>query len=181
MTPTHYLRPLLAPRSVALVGASERPGSLGRIVFENLIAGAFVGGAVISRFGIWHALLWLGVLQVVSNVGYAIAASSAVSHPMFYSVVIIENFCGGLGTAAFLAFLMSVCDREHAATQYAMLSAAFALTRFVIGSFSGILAQDFGYAKYFWLTVILGIPGLLLVPLIRNADLMATTVNATEV
>lgn len=146
-----------------------------------LIAGAFVGGAVISRFGIWQALLWLAVLQVVSNVGYAIAASSAASHPMFYSVVIIENFCGGLGTAAFLAFLMSVCDREYAATQYAMLSAAFALTRFVIGSFSGILAEDLGYAKYFWLTMILGVPGLLLVPLIRNADLMATRVNATEV
>src|SRR6516165_10585094 len=39
----HYLRPLLAPKSVALVGASERPGSLGRIVFENLLAGRFSG------------------------------------------------------------------------------------------------------------------------------------------
>ncbi|TMH66725.1 MAG: hypothetical protein E6H48_10660, partial [Betaproteobacteria bacterium] len=39
----HYLRPLLAPRSVALVGASERPGSLGRVVYENLLAGEFAG------------------------------------------------------------------------------------------------------------------------------------------
>jgi len=139
-----------------------------------LIAGAFIGGAVISRFGIFHALLWLGILQVASNVGYAIAAAHPASDAMFYSVVIIENFCSGLGTAAFLAFLMAVCDREHAATQYAMLSAAFAATRFLIGSFSGYLASGFGYANYFWLTVALGVPGLLLVPLIRNDDLVAS-------
>src|SRR5512141_1729358 len=39
----HYLRPLLRPDSVALVGASERAGSLGRVVYENLLAGGFDG------------------------------------------------------------------------------------------------------------------------------------------
>jgi acetyltransferase len=39
----HYLRPLLSPDAVALVGASEREGSLGRVVFENLLAGGFKG------------------------------------------------------------------------------------------------------------------------------------------
>ncbi len=43
MAPSHYLRPLLAPDSVALVGASERPGSLGRVVYENMLAGEFKG------------------------------------------------------------------------------------------------------------------------------------------
>jgi PAT family beta-lactamase induction signal transducer AmpG len=138
-----------------------------------LIAGAFAGGAFISRFGIWRALLFLGVLQVISNAGYALAAPASPSREIFYTVVIIENFCGGLGTAAFLAFLMAVCDREHAATQYALLSAAFAFTRFVIGSVSGVLAERMGYASYFWLTMVLGIPGLLLVPLIRGEELLA--------
>ena len=146
-----------------------------------LIIGAFIGGAVISRFGIFHALFWLGILQVLSNAGYAIAAARPASDPMFFSVVIIENFCSGLGTAAFLAFLMAVTEREHAATQYAMLSAAFALTRFAIGSVSGILAERMGYTSYFWLTLILGIPGLLLVLLIRKDDLVATPVAASEV
>lgn len=41
--PPHYLAPLLAPRSVAVVGASGRPGSLGRVVYENLLAGGFQG------------------------------------------------------------------------------------------------------------------------------------------
>ena len=138
-----------------------------------LILGAFAGGAFISRFGIWRALLVFGVLQMVSNGGYAIAASSPASRDLFYGVVIIENFCGGLGTAAFLAFLMAVCDRQFAATQYAFLSAAFAFTRFVIGTLSGLLAQEMGYANYFWLTMALGLPGLLLVPLIRHETLLA--------
>src|SRR4051812_47295552 len=43
MTIHHYLRPLVAPTSVAMVGASERPGSLGRIVYENMLAGDFKG------------------------------------------------------------------------------------------------------------------------------------------
>jgi PAT family beta-lactamase induction signal transducer AmpG len=136
---------------------------------------------VISSFGIFQALLWLGFLQVASNIGYAIAASRPSSDAMFYSVVIVENFCSGLGTAAFLAFLMAVCDREYAATQYAMLSAAFAATRFLIGSFSGVLAEGFGYANYFWLTVFLGVPGLLLLPLIRKDDLVASPVSSAEV
>lgn len=136
-----------------------------------LIAGAFTGGAFISRIGIWRSLLVLGLVQVASNAGYAIAAAQQPSDAVFYAVVIIENFCSGLGTAAFLSFLMAICDREYAATQYALLTAVFALSRFVIGSFSGLLAQNLGYTTYFWLTLILGIPGLLLVPLIRNAEL----------
>ena len=138
-----------------------------------LIAGAFTGGAFISRFGIWRALLFLGILQVASNAGYAVAAASPSTQPMLYGVVILENFCGGLGTAAFLAFLMAICDREYAATQYALLSAAFAFTRFVVGSFSGVLAERMGYTSYFWLTLVLGIPALLLVPLIRGEELLA--------
>jgi MFS transporter, PAT family, beta-lactamase induction signal transducer AmpG len=146
-----------------------------------LIAGAFTGGAVVSRFGIWHALMWLGIAQVLSNAGYAIAAATNPSHQMFYTVVIVENFCGGLGTAAFLSFLMAICDKEYAATQYALLSAAFAFTRFVIGSFSGLLAQNLGYTTYFWITLFLGLPALMLVPFIRNAALLAEKAPLSDV
>jgi PAT family beta-lactamase induction signal transducer AmpG len=81
---------------------------------------------------------------------------------------IVENIGYGLGTGAFLAFLMAICDRERAATEYAMLTAAFGLTRVVIGTPSGWIAHNAGYPAYFWLTVFLGIPGLLLVPFVRE-------------
>ncbi|HET7712577.1 MAG TPA: MFS transporter [Thermoanaerobaculia bacterium] len=137
-----------------------------------LIAGAFVGGAFVSRYGIYKALLWLGLAQVLSNIGYAIAASSTASRPVMYSVAMVENFCGGLGTAAFLAYLMSICDREHAATQYAMLSALFALARTLIGTVSGVAADQLGYVQYFWLTLAFGIPGLALLPLVKREMLV---------
>nr|MCU0232966.1 hypothetical protein [Thermoanaerobaculales bacterium] len=70
-------------------------------------------------------------------------------------------------TAAFLSFLMNLCDREHAATQYAILSALFALTRDVAGAFTGIGVEQFGYAAFFALTTALALPALALLPLIR--------------
>jgi PAT family beta-lactamase induction signal transducer AmpG len=168
------LVPMVKPFWVDKGYSDAEIGTVTTVVgLSALIIGAFTGGAFLSRFGIWRALFWLGLLQIVSNAGYAMAAAGDASRPMFYAVVIVENFCSGLGTAAFLAFLMAICDREYAATQYALLTATFAAMRFMIGTASGVLAERLGYTSYFWLTMILGIPGLLLVPLIRNDALDA--------
>lgn len=79
-----------------------------------------------------------------------------------------ESFTQGLGTAAFLSFLMNLCNREHAATQYAFLSAAFSLSRDVAGALSGFGVEAMGYPGYFTLTAFLAVPGLLLLPLVRS-------------
>ncbi|HXG58995.1 MAG TPA: MFS transporter [Thermoanaerobaculia bacterium] len=163
------LVPMVKPFWVDAGYSAAEIGSVTTILgISLLIAGAFAGGAVVSRKGIWFALVGLGILAMISNVGYAVAAMIPVTRTVMYTVVIFENFTSGLGTAAFLAFLMSICDREHAATQFAMLSALFALARTVIGSFSGVLADALGYAPYFWITVALGVPALLFLPLIRG-------------
>ncbi|HWW61213.1 MAG TPA: MFS transporter, partial [Thermoanaerobaculia bacterium] len=138
-----------------------------------LIAGVFVGGVFVTRFGIYRGLLWLGVAQMISNVGYALLAASTAGRPAFYTVGIIEYFTGGLGTTAFLAFLMAICDREFAATQYAMLSAVFALSRSLAGTASGWAVDRIGYVSYFWITVALALPGLALGALLRNVPLVA--------
>ena len=39
----HYLRPLVSPASVAMVGATDRDGSVGRVAFANLLGGGFTG------------------------------------------------------------------------------------------------------------------------------------------
>jgi PAT family beta-lactamase induction signal transducer AmpG len=82
---------------------------------------------------------------------------------------LFENFAAGLGTAAFLAFLMSVCERRYAATQFALLTAAYALSRWAAGVVSGVLAERFGYANYFFFTFLMGLPAYGLLPWIRNA------------
>ena len=81
---------------------------------------------------------------------------------------VIESITQGLGTAAFLSFLMNVCDRTHAATQYALLAATFSLSRDVAGAFSGIGVEALGYPVYFTVTAGLAIPALLLLPWLKG-------------
>lgn len=141
------------------------------------ILGAIAGGAFVSRFGIYRSLVVLGLVQMLSNLAYAIVAMTDAGRSGLYTAAVIETFCGGLGTAAFLSFLMSICDRDHAATEYAMLSALFAVGRTAAVTLSGVLAQQLGFAPYYWLTAVLALPGLALLPLIR-ARLSASATTA---
>jgi len=127
------------------------------------IAGAIAGGAIVARIGIWRSLFWLGIAQCLSNLGYALVATFQAGRWAIYAAAITENIGYGLGTAAFLAFLMSICDRDRAATEYALLSAAYGFTGTIIAAASGYIAKHAGYPAYFWLTVGLGIPALILV------------------
>jgi len=138
--------------------------SLGTVL---TILGALAGGWLTNRYGIFRALLWLGLAQLVSNLGYVVVAAFDLPRESIYVASIIESFTQGLGTAAFLSFLMNLCDKEHAATQYAILSAMFALTRDVAGAFTGIGVESLGYAVFFALTTALALPALALLPLIK--------------
>ncbi|MEO6057977.1 MAG: MFS transporter [Gemmatimonadales bacterium] len=133
------------------------------------LAGAALGGLIATRVGIFHALWSLGLVQLLSSLGYAAAATGASKGPIT-AAALFENFAAGLGTAAFLAFLMSVCERRYAATQFAVLSAVFALSRWAAGLLSGVLAERLGFAGYFLFTFLIGLPAYLLLPRIRNAS-----------
>ncbi len=146
------------------------------------ILGAIAGGFIVSKQGLFKALLWLGLAQMVSNLGYvAVAAldlprgSAALGNlsigpfqGAIYLASLIESFTQGLGTTAFLSFLMSMCDKAHAATQFAMLTAAFSLTRDIAGFFSGMGVDAMGYAPYFGLTALIAVPGLLILPFLKG-------------
>ena len=86
------------------------------------VAGALLGGSFISRYGIFRGVWFLGLLQAVSNLGYSIVQWFDLGRFGLYGASMFESFSGGLGTAAFLAFLMNVCQKEHATVQYAFLS-----------------------------------------------------------
>jgi PAT family beta-lactamase induction signal transducer AmpG len=125
--------------------------------------------------------LWiLGLFQALSNLGYVWAASTLPLAPpgtvqpvehqlLMYSASALESFTGGLGTAAFLAFLMSIVSQRYSAAEYALLSSLFALTRHLAGFASGYGAHYLGYAPYFLLTFFLSFPAYLLLPWIRKA------------
>jgi MFS transporter, PAT family, beta-lactamase induction signal transducer AmpG len=85
-----------------------------------------------------------------------------------YAASALESFTGGLGTAAFLAFLMSLTGKARAATEFAILSSIFAFSRAVAGWAGGLGAQELGYAGYFLLTFGLSFPAYLLLARVRT-------------
>jgi len=128
------------------------------------IVGALAGGALMTRLGLYRALLWFGVLQAVSNFGYWLLALAPVPGlPFMAAVVAVENLCGGLGTAAFVALLMALCRQEFSATQFALLSALSAIGRtYLAGPLTPPLVESLGWPGFFALTVGIAVPGLLL-------------------
>ncbi len=179
------VKPFWLDRGLAVAEIGLVSTSLG---VAATIVGALLGGQLTSRWGIFRALWVLGLAQALSNLGYAavawanpppplIAVASlgealaAIAEParaMIYSASLLESFTGGLGTAAFLAFLMHVCEKEHAAVQYALLSAVFAFSRDVAGAASGWATTRLGYDSYFLLTFALAFPAYTLLPAVRG-------------
>ena len=159
-------RPFWVDRGFTLeeIGGILTPG---RIIAT--VGGAVLGGLVTTKLGIFRGLWTLGLVQALSSLGYAGVASVPASKPLIITAALFENFAHGLGTAAFLAFLMSVCERRYAATQFAVLSALLALSRTLAGGASGVLAERMGYADYFFLTFLLAIPAFALLPWIKHA------------
>ena len=132
------------------------------------IVGALAGGAFISRYGIFRGVWFLGLLQAVSNLSYSLVEWLDLGRFGLYGASMFESVSGGLGTAAFLAFLMNVCDKEHATVQYAFLSSVFSLTGRLIGAVSGLGAEKYGYGNYFAITFLLSMPAYLFLPWVKG-------------
>lgn len=127
------------------------------------IVGGVIGGAFVFRIGILRALLIGGILQAVSNLMFVFQAKIGYSMPVLAVTIGVENITGGIATAAFVAYLSSLCNFAYTATQFALLSSLMAVGRTVLGSFSGLIADTVGdWALYFMLTTVAAIPGLLL-------------------
>lgn len=134
------------------------------------IVGALVGGVVIRKLGTFTSLWVLGLVQALSNLTYWAAALTGAKVPMMYTAAIVEQFTYGLGTAAFLTFLMTLSSKKFAATQFAILTALFRVGGIGAQAVSGVLAERMGYASYFLLTFGLALPAFALLPWLRNAE-----------
>ncbi|MBM4274937.1 MAG: AmpG family muropeptide MFS transporter [Deltaproteobacteria bacterium] len=145
------------------------------------ILGGLLGGIFTSRCGIGPGLWALGLFQAVSNLGYWVAAFPGmtrlvlwqVSLPGLQTPVAIhpiylasqgESLSSGLGSAAFMAFLMSLCDKRFSATQYAFFAMLFGLSGRIMGYLGGWGAKHFGYGNFFFLTFLAALPAFALLP-----------------
>ena len=132
------------------------------------IVGAIAGGAWLARRPLYGALLTFGLLQAVSNLGYWLLSVMPKSYALMTAAIGIENLCGGMGTAAFVAFLMALTDTRFSAAQFALLSALAAVGRVYVGPASGVLVEAYGWPTFFVMTVAAALPGVLLLWWLRR-------------
>ena len=127
-----------------------------------LLAGLVVGGVMVRRIGLMWALLICGVLQAASNLVFALQAVVGSEVWVLMITIGIENATGGMGTAAFIAYLSRLTNVAFTATQYALLSSFMAFGRTVLASPSGWAADTLGWVEFFVLSTVVAIPGLVL-------------------
>jgi PAT family beta-lactamase induction signal transducer AmpG len=132
------------------------------------VSGAFVGGIILTRWPIYRALLWFGVVQALSNLMFVILTLAKKQFLLMAASIFIENFCSGLSTAALLAFMMSLCNRHYTASQFALLSAITMLGRVFLGPVAAALVDNLGWTEFYIWSVILSFPGIIFLLLLRN-------------
>jgi PAT family beta-lactamase induction signal transducer AmpG len=126
------------------------------------ILGALFGGVLMFRIGLFYALLWFGLLQALTNLGFMVLAWYGKSYAGAVMVIGMENFAGGMGTAAFVALLMALCNHRYTATQFALLSALAVIGRVFVGPPSGYLVTWVGWTQFYFITFLVALPGLVL-------------------
>jgi PAT family beta-lactamase induction signal transducer AmpG len=125
------------------------------------IAGVALGGIVVLRYSVLKCLFYLGVLEILTSVAFAVFAMAGDSMPLFFLVIVFDNVIGGMGGTVFVAFLSALCSRAYSATQYALLSSVMTLSGYLISSYSGVLAKNMGWEVFFLFTGALMIPALI--------------------
>jgi PAT family beta-lactamase induction signal transducer AmpG len=126
-----------------------------------VILGAFVGGLILTKRSLYSALLMFGVAQAFSNLLFAWLAVIGKSYFWMTFALFVENFCSGMSTAAFMAFLMSLCHIRYTATQYATFSAVASMGRVFLGPVAAVMVEKMGWMQFYMWSFILSFPGII--------------------
>lgn len=132
--------------------------------FGATIAGTIIGGALVVRLGVMRALLIFGVLQSLGNLFYVVQAMAGHNIWALALCVFAENLTAGMAGSALVAYISGLCNVAYTATQYALLSSLTAVGRTVFASTSGKLADMLGWVDFFFLTTVVTVPALVLLP-----------------
>ncbi|MGH7185228.1 MAG: AmpG family muropeptide MFS transporter, partial [Pseudomonadota bacterium] len=126
------------------------------------LAGVAIGGLLVARIGLLQSLLVGGIVQMLSNLMFAWQAEIGHDVQALMLTIALENLSGGIGSAAFVAYLSRLCNVTFTGTQYALLSSLAAVARTVLSAPGGELAKLIGWYDYFILSTFLALPGLIL-------------------
>ena len=126
------------------------------------VSGVFIGGILVNKFGILNSLIISSILQIFSNLLFVWLAIIGNNINILIATIAGENLAGGMGSAAFVAYLSVLCNKSYTGTQYAILSSIMGLARTVLSSPAGFLVEWIGWYKFFIISTFLGLPGLLI-------------------
>jgi PAT family beta-lactamase induction signal transducer AmpG len=127
------------------------------------LLGAGLGGLLMVRLGVMRILFIGGLLAAATNLLFALLAGLGHDVPMLTLVISIDNLSAGLATSAFVAYLSSLTNVSYSATQYALFSSVMLLLPKFLGGFSGVMVDGVGYATFFLITTLMGMPVLVLI------------------
>ena len=131
--------------------------------FFMTIAGSFVAGVLVVKWGLMKPLLLGAIAVAVTNLLFA--GLSLLEPETHYLAVVIsaDNLSGGFAATSFIAYLSSLTNKAYTATQYALFSSLMTLPGKFISGFSGVVVDGYGYFEFFIVAAFLGIPAILLV------------------
>lgn len=133
--------------------------------FWATILGGIIGGSVILKTGINRALYVFGFFQMISTAGFALLAMAGKTNLGLTLVIAFENLTGGMGTAAFTAFMGSLTNKRFTATQYALLTSFMGIPRVIAAAPTGWMAEQMGWFAFYITCTVIAIPGMALLPL----------------
>lgn len=134
----------------------------------STMLGTAIGGWIYIRWGLFRSMLVFGIAQALTNLLYLWLALAGHKLWLVILATSVDNLAGGMGQAAFVAFLMAQCTASYSATQYALLSALASVPRVVMGAVAGSVVATIGWANFFTVTFFTAMPGIGLLLLLRG-------------
>ncbi|WP_262692548.1 AmpG family muropeptide MFS transporter [Kordiimonas aestuarii] len=138
--------------------------------FITLMIGVGLGAVLYKRIGIYQALLFTGILMMLTNLGFAWLSMGATESWRLAVTVGLENFATGLGTTVIIAYYAGLCNVNFTATQFALLSSLGNQARTLLGAPSGFVAEAVGWVEFFLYATAIAIPGLILLFILWKKD-----------
>ncbi len=126
------------------------------------IFGTFIGGGLVAKYGMYRVLLSTTILHMLTNLLLVVQADMGPHEGFLKLCVVTENLTAGMGTAAFVAYLSSLCHAQFTATQYALLSSLASVARTLLSTTSGIVATMLGWHLFFVASSLLALPAIVL-------------------
>ncbi|VAW74160.1 AmpG permease [hydrothermal vent metagenome] len=127
------------------------------------LLGTIMGGVMVMRYGVMRIMLLGAVMVASTNLLFSVLAMVGHNIPMLILLIIGDNISSGVATAAFIAYLSSLVNKQYTATQYALFSSLMLFLGKMGAGFSGQIVAGVGFSQFFYIAAATGIPTIILI------------------